>query len=438
MNVLHEHVTGHRWTPRRRKETGARRRCGGSDLASTPCLEWELHGGDSAREIRRQQGGHCGAPAAVSARKLAASLWRLAETTEYCGIVRRRRRLLDGLRFESCSSLPIPKIELEGVTKWDYCNSKASFGDRHFLINLKLLKNEEIETISVASARQAELYKARKRINELEAEQNWATTKLKQCAKIKHLKDDIIREKKIFKKINFLNSKLVNDIAKAKLLAMKFKKNFEKEKKAREFLVDLCSDLAKDIEGKKGEIVALKSRCGRIEKEVEEERKMLQLAEVWREERAQMKLVDAKLILEEKYCQMNNLIADMETFLRSSNLTSNCDQESHKSTRGEISPVSLKQRKKKSSPVCKATNISSSGRISNGSISSIDDVAVEDKCIECQWPAREPRNPHIVRAMKGEIQWPRRIQRQGLRGNILEAKLGSQKMLLRNVLKQKS
>jgi hypothetical protein len=48
---------------------------------------------------------------------------------------------------------------------------------------------------------------------------------------------------------------------------------------------------------------------------------MLQMAEVWREERVQMKLVDAKVALEEKYSYMNNLVADLEVFLRSRSAT---------------------------------------------------------------------------------------------------------------------
>jgi hypothetical protein len=50
---------------------------------------------------------------------------------------------------------------------------------------------------------------------------------------------------------------------------------------------------------------------------LEEERRMLQMAEVWREERVQMKLSDAKLALEHKYSQLNRLQAEMEELLSS-------------------------------------------------------------------------------------------------------------------------
>ena len=45
------------------------------------------------------------------------------------------------------------------------------------------------------------------------------------------------------------------------------------------------------------------------------------MVEVWHEEHVQMKLVDAKMALENKYSQMNKLVAELEKFLRSSSAT---------------------------------------------------------------------------------------------------------------------
>lgn len=67
----------------------------------------------------------------------------------------------------------------------------------------------------------------------------------------------------------------------------------------------------------KAEVEAFKRESMKLREEVEEERKMLQMAEVWREERVQMKLIDAKVTLEEKYAQMNKLVADLEAYLSS-------------------------------------------------------------------------------------------------------------------------
>lgn len=64
----------------------------------------------------------------------------------------------------------------------------------------------------------------------------------------------------------------------------------------------------------------------KLREEVEEERRMLQMAEVWREERVHMKLIDAKVALDEKYSQMNKLVADLETFLKSINVNPNAKE----------------------------------------------------------------------------------------------------------------
>lgn len=66
----------------------------------------------------------------------------------------------------------------------------------------------------------------------------------------------------------------------------------------------------------KVEVEPLKKESVKIREELEEERRMLQMAEVWQEERVQLKLVDAKIALEEKYAELNKLQAVLDTFLR--------------------------------------------------------------------------------------------------------------------------
>ncbi|KAL0442930.1 UNVERIFIED_CONTAM: hypothetical protein Slati_2015700 [Sesamum latifolium] len=574
--VRDEQGSGDGWIRSRRNGIGGRRRWVGTELAATPFVQWKLRGGDSA------------AQAAVSARKLAASLWRVSETNSDGGSARWQCGLFDRLRFEFCTSVPIPKIATEGVTKWDYCYSKAWDDVSCFRGQAEILKNnKDIATTPVASARCAELFKARKRINKLEAEQGWSRRKLKHflkklneeraswirtqhqkmCSMVKNLESDVKKEKRKCRKMDIMNSKLLNDITEVKLSATKFKQNFEKEKRARELWEDVCDELAKEIEGSKAEIEALRNGRARIQEEVEEERKMLQLVEVWREERSQMKLVNAKLMSEHKYAKMNNLILDLEAFLRPLNSTTDmakefsseiedsqtCEAEviriadncfSHyqadygtfdatrksvrsngltdggsgfediscqetltqaeiyptrtsggsdhsvnkisrskyksnyepehkenahhgyeRSESNEISSVSLKQsKKKKSSTVSKlqrtlprndgtCKTILTNGisrRPSNGSISSIaplaspqgvcDERAVNGQDLVGQWRSPDQRrNPHVVRAMKGHIEWRRGgIPRQGSAANLLKAKLESQKMILRNVLKKRS
>ncbi|KAF2304967.1 hypothetical protein GH714_000772 [Hevea brasiliensis] len=85
----------------------------------------------------------------------------------------------------------------------------------------------------------------------------------------------------------------------------------------RELMEEVCKELAHKIAEDKAIVETLKMESINIREQVEEERKMLQIAEAWCEERVHMKMADAKLALDDKYCQMNKFIADLEAFLRS-------------------------------------------------------------------------------------------------------------------------
>ncbi|KAL2475636.1 hypothetical protein Adt_36372 [Abeliophyllum distichum] len=504
-----------------------RRRWVGSGLIATPLRQWKFHDRVPTRDF-------IPAPAAsVSARKIAAILWQFASTT---GGARWRYGLFHrlGLKF---NSLETPKYAAtEGATKWECGYLKV-----------------QIATLSVAATLQVELVEARNRIKELETERRFSRMKLesftrklneerapwirqehqKMSVMVDHLKQHTIREKRKFRKMDILNSKLHSNLADSKKSAKQFVQNYEKEKKGREFLKEVCNDIAKEIDKEKAEIGALKSERRRILEKVEEERKLLQLVEAWNEEHVQTKLVNAKLIFEEKYSEMSNIIADLETFLSSSNVNtdmtkksqveiqginkfsslppkpdyihtiiddskvnvakgrgvdgcisrspishSSCitrsntnmysseketviqaeDQnssynleefeqsvndtngckyissgkpeddhsehdESRKSEFNDTSSVLSKKPKKKGSSTRKLWRISNDGnaKLLKGSSSNVSS-----------------RNPHIVRAMQGRIEWRQGIQRQGLRAEGLEARLVSQKMQLRSVLKQRS
>ena len=97
--------------------------------------------------------------------------------------------------------------------------------------------------------------------------------------------------------------------------------DYDKKRKARELIEEVCDELAKEIGEDKAKVEALKRESMKLREELEDERKMLQMAEVWCEERVQVKLVDARVALENKYSQMNKLVAELETFLRSSSAT---------------------------------------------------------------------------------------------------------------------
>jgi uncharacterized protein YpuA (DUF1002 family) len=228
---------------------------------------------------------------------------------------------------------------MEGATKWELSCSKVYDEIYRFYSHMKLLENQNDVSISIGSSLQAELIRARSRINELEAEVHSSKKNVqhllrkvkeeriswqsREHAKIRavvdDLKGDLSRERKSCRRMEILNSKLVNQLSNARLSFKQIMRNYEDEKRLRELMEKVCNELAKQIGEDEATVEGLKKEYKKVGKEMEEERNMLQMAEVWREERVQMKLGDAKLALEERYYQMNKMIKDLETFLSSRN-----------------------------------------------------------------------------------------------------------------------
>ncbi|GAB4846153.1 hypothetical protein Ancab_025151 [Ancistrocladus abbreviatus] len=239
----------------------------------------------------------------------------------------------NGYLCEPQPSFQFSNYAMEGATKWDpVCamESNENSGGSQLL-------DSKLNAVSVVSTLQAELQQAQARIGQLETERRSSKKKLEHFLKklseeraawrsrehekvrafIDDIKSELNREKKNRQRLEIVNSKLVNELAEAKLSARRYMQDYEKERKARELIAEVCDELAKEIGEDKAEVDALKKECMKIREEVEDERKMLQMAEVWREERVQMKLVDAKVTLEEKFSEMIKLVTELENFLKS-------------------------------------------------------------------------------------------------------------------------
>ncbi|KAL7186546.1 hypothetical protein ACSBR2_028307 [Camellia fascicularis] len=347
----------------------------------TPLLRWKFHDGakeqkpppELGRKSRRKERGR-GKEVVVSSRKLAAVLWRLQlpEVTpavlpkkDQLGFQYRANHNSRGHSYDTKDMMQSPrsvtgprnghmcKFEpsfqfsnsaMEGATKWDPKCLKTSdevnqiYGSKHL--------DQQINAISAVSAMEVELEQARSRIHGLETEKQSSKKKLehflrklseeratwrsreheKVRAIIDDVKADLNRERKNRQRLEIVNSKLVNELSDAKLLAKRYLQDYEKERKSRELIEEVCDELAKEIGEDKAEAEALKRESMKFRDEVEEERKMLQMAEVWREERVQMKLIDAKVMVEEKYSQMNKLVSDLQTFLHSRSATPDMEE----------------------------------------------------------------------------------------------------------------
>ena len=215
--------------------------------------------------------------------------------------------------------------------------SKASNDVYYIFRHQKLLTKEQRSSASIILALQTELTQCRSRICDLEAKKLSLRKKVKHlfnklqekkihlqkidqrknCAVIEDLTSELMKERRNYQRMEILNAKLVNQLANVKFSAEQLIGEYEEERKNRELLEEVCEKLDQRIGEEKAEVERLKMEHVLVREELEEERKMLQLAEVWREERVQMKLVDAKLALEDKYSMMNMLISELETLLRS-------------------------------------------------------------------------------------------------------------------------
>lgn len=178
---------------------------------------------------------------------------------------------------------------------------------------------------------------------------------------IMELKAQLDHERRARKKAESVNKKLTKE-----LMA---------EKKERETLEKVCEELA-------AELTSSKTDMSRLKMDMEEERKMLRVAEVLREERVQMKLSDAKIMLEEK-------ISELEI----TKMTHNNHHHQEEINRNVISVNSLKL---------------------------------------------EPENHHIKRGIRGFVEFPRVVRAIGSRSRNLGTKLECQKAQLMILLKQKT
>ncbi|XP_052179242.1 uncharacterized protein At5g41620-like isoform X2 [Diospyros lotus] len=123
-------------------------------------------------------------------------------------------------------------------------------------------------------------------------------------------------EKKLRRQTERLNKKLGRELADTKASLSKAVKELESEKRAKEILEQVCDELARGIGEDRAEVEEMKRESAKVHEEMEKERQMLQLADVLREERVQMKLSEAKYEFEEKNAVVEKLKSELEACLR--------------------------------------------------------------------------------------------------------------------------
>ncbi|KAL6652001.1 hypothetical protein ACP70R_010926 [Stipagrostis hirtigluma subsp. patula] len=260
------------------------------------------------------------------------------EVSSPISVLERKSGELHKVQLHTASAV-LPVTTMEKATKWEPEGIKGMESHDAYLIASQLNLLDEQQDATYVATLQMDLQQARDRVSELETERRAAKKKLdhlfkklteekaawrnreheKMRAILEDMKADLDHEKKNRRRLEVLNLKLVNELKEAKMSAKQLLQEYEKERKARELTEEVCNELAREVEEDKAEIEALKQDSLKLREEVDEERKMLQMAEVWREERVQMKLLDAKLTLDAKYTQLCKLQQDVEAFIAACN-----------------------------------------------------------------------------------------------------------------------
>ncbi|XP_020702190.1 uncharacterized protein At5g41620 [Dendrobium catenatum] len=132
---------------------------------------------------------------------------------------------------------------------------------------------------------------------------------------IQSIMRELESEKKLRRRAERLNKKLAMELAETRTSLLNTGNELACERRTREIVEHVCDELARGIDEGKEEVEELKRESAKVLEDLEKERKMLQLADEWREERVQMKLSEAKLQFEEKNAAVDRLRNELEAFL---------------------------------------------------------------------------------------------------------------------------
>ncbi|PWZ46259.1 Uncharacterized protein Zm00014a_032890 [Zea mays] len=143
--------------------------------------------------------------------------------------------------------------------------------------------------------------------------------KVKQKEKVANALQFIVSEldteKKSRKRAEKTNKKLSVALANTEASLQAVTKELERERKSKGRVEKICNELIRGIDEDKAEVEALKRETEKAQEELQKEREMLQLADEWREQRVQMKLLEARLQFEEKNAAVNQLRDELQAYL---------------------------------------------------------------------------------------------------------------------------
>ncbi|KAG2550502.1 protein BRANCHLESS TRICHOME-like [Panicum virgatum] len=181
----------------------------------------------------------------------------------------------------------------------------------------------------------------------------------------------------------------------------------ELERRMRRKAEALSEALAAELAGERRRGEAAEAECRALREEAgaargeaerafagaEEERRMLRVAELWREERVKMKLADARAAMEERLREIDDAVAELRaTAAASDNHKSSCCGSSC-SPNGKASPTSQHGQQ---SPSRSQHGQESPSRSQHGQLHRREAVGGE--------------NPHIRRGIRGFVEFPKAVR----------------------------
>ncbi|GMH26658.1 hypothetical protein Nepgr_028501 [Nepenthes gracilis] len=232
--------------------------------------------------------------------------------------------------------------------------------------------------------------------------------------RIVELKAELEFERRVRKKMEYLNKRMARELA--------------EERRGREAVKRVCDQLVREISGCRAEV----EKMGR---EIEEERKMLKMAEVFREERVRMKLEEARLFYEEKLLESVGFDRHQNQILARKSLgmeNQENDQQEKQSTvpssdspgDGDVGGAANFPAESKGADLSGKSNCNEK----NGVIFAI---SVHRKTCP------EAENHHIKRGIKGFVEFPKVVRAIGSRNRDAGSKSECQKAQLRILLKHR-
>uniref|UniRef100_A0ACD5ZXQ8 Uncharacterized protein n=4 Tax=Avena sativa TaxID=4498 RepID=A0ACD5ZXQ8_AVESA len=143
----------------------------------------------------------------------------------------------------------------------------------------------------------------------------------KVAASVRVVADKLDDEKRSRRRAERLNAKLGKALAETESSLEAAERELQRERRSRERLEKVCDELvivrgvASSSPTAGGEVEEMRREAERAQAELDKEREMLRLADELREERVQMKLLEAWLQFEEKNAVVEQLRGELEAFL---------------------------------------------------------------------------------------------------------------------------